>query len=178
MATSCRRRLPRETLEYAPNYLTRCRWGSGTCIITREELGRVEGLGRIARRPGAAVVASLRPIKHLTIPAPSDPLEADRRPHDVSGETFHCGPVLGLDPHTVARRKPLWRHGSSSSVRSSVSYPTSCNSRITLWRKSNSAACPSTYATGTQSQSRVQSPRRHQQMHMWVPATTVTIPVV
>jgi 4-aminobutyrate aminotransferase-like enzyme len=32
-----------------------------------QELGRVEGLGRIARLPGATVVASLRPIEQLPV---------------------------------------------------------------------------------------------------------------
>jgi len=35
-----------------------------------QKLGRVEGLGRIARLPGTAVVPSLRLIEHLTIPTP------------------------------------------------------------------------------------------------------------
>ncbi len=59
-------------------------------------------------------LTSLRLIGHLTNPVPPDPLEADRWPHDVPGQTLHSGPVLGLDPHPVVQRLEKAVQGDSS----------------------------------------------------------------
>ncbi len=48
---------------------------------------------------------TLASVPHLPHPVPGHPLEADRRPHDVAGETLHRRLILGLDGDSVVDRK-------------------------------------------------------------------------
>lgn len=66
--------------------------------------------GRRRRAPRArhlsrhAIVSALAPVPHVPRPVPLHPLQADRQPHDVSGESLHRRSVLRLHPHPIVDR--------------------------------------------------------------------------